>query len=329
MGYWTSFGVEMEFIPRNKEVVEFALKHFQKCLAMEGAYEVNGDKYTLVFNDSWKNRNAFFEDIIRTVEKHSTILECNIFESGEETSDQHDWKIVDGVVKKVHAIRDTAQETQTENLEELFEELDCMYFEIREFSPLGDTELETDEIVNLIEDAYAGTEGKGFEAFLEFLEKKTDGDYGLIIDTTEDSYQIICNKGKVELFELKATSSPDKIMSLDEIIQQQKMINNQLNGYANFIEYNTSYISEIDFENAQIQFEDNDGISRPFHPFFLDEFFESKKRGETHHILDGEELSLCGMCVNKMKQVIGDCKNCAGATLMFEPEEKLLLKIKN
>lgn len=328
MGYWTTFDVEMEFIPRNKEVVDFALKYFQSQLSMEGAYKVNGENYTLMFNDQWKNRNAFLEDIFLTIEKYSTVLECNIYESGEEPTDQHEWKIVDGIIQKHYAIRDCPSVTSKEDLVCLFEEINVTYFSVRDFTTLADTELETDEIEDIIDNTYSGTE-ESFDAFLVFMEEETKGDYNLIIDKTDESYQITCKEGKLEFYELKSTSTPDKIMSLEKVIKQQKMINNQLYGFSNLSNFSVSFISDIDFENTMIEFEDNDGIARPFHAFFLDEFFDNKSRGEKHHTLNGEELSLCGMCVNKMRQVVGDCYNCSGAKIMIEPKEKLLLKIKN
>lgn len=324
MGYWTTFDVSLEFEVINKEPIEVAIQYFMDCINNKASYiERDGKLIRMQFNDSWKNQNSFFEDILLTIENNSTVLACDISANGEEITDRNKWYLgEEGIM--IAPVQNSNQKKYTEELfKEIYQDLYSVGYVIRELTNNSESDVQTNDIEEYIENS-------DFTSFLNYLRESFDGNYQLVIDSyNEESYKIVCENGKEKYFILEELTHYDESKTLLETFTAFKKINQYYSsGIGGTSLFPNDYLSEVDFTSVKVRFEGESGFKYPFHPLFLDSFHWTKNRGVNYHTVGEKDVSICDLCVNKMKQIVDQCFNCYDAKLIKETVEEVTLIMK-
>lgn len=325
MGYETLFTANIEFEILERRPVELALNYFSASLNNMIKYEINNNIVEMNFDESWKNQNAFFEDVLRTIEKYSTILNCEILEEGEEINDRKKWFLEEGKIKIAPLIKKDKKEVSNDEIASILNTLSYVAFEITSYENNTD-DADPDEFNIFVENIDAKIENKKDE-ILNYLKNENKQNYLLSIDLHgEVAWEIECKNGVEKFYKFDETIDYDDVKSLDEIIRGRKMFNEKLNQLQKI--YNNSFMSDMNENDFLMVFEDGNGYTLPFYPTFLEQFHIFNKRGEVKHTFNGEEVSICDFCINRMKQKVNGCRNCFEAELAEKPKKEIKLQFK-
>lgn len=328
MGYYTSYVGNLRFEIFNEEAIDITLQYFQDSVGINIEVERNHNQIELSFNDFWKHQAEFLEDVMLTIQRNAIILECEIFESGENLYDKRLW-FMDGGEIVVAMIADTKEtETNKDDVEAYF---DYHFHEdiiIRKLTGTGVYDVRGEDIIYYLEDYYDDSQEENFEHFLTFLKKTYGETYELIVDSHEQgSYKIKCENEIESYYSLTWELQIDTKKPIEQIIRNCKILTKNISAFGTRV--NQNFISDIKFEEVKVKFESSNGLKHPYHALFIEDFFYNNERGKSTHVENGKETSICSLCINQLRQLVNGCYTCHDAKILETENEVKTLMLKN